>query len=350
MTNEILYVAFLFFIGACVCVFKRVNDKLYEFFTFFSFLGLSFVVRYSGFDGDIEVYATALSSTSLSLYYLKEPVFWIFSRYVFEFLGSQELVFVFFDTIVFSIILYVRNRLCLPKYFPYLVVLFFPSVMGMQNVYRQFIASGFLLMFFSQVITEEKTRFKLLTFLMAGLCHNAAFVFLPILFLKSKSWKVSALFLVTVVSILILLPIAALSKSSSVTGEVPASMFVVLFSLVVLSYLVVFQFKFKSRPPVYTQFLYFLLFCYVLTIEAWLVLGAAQAKRLGMISLVMCLIPLVMSIDIRFKQKKIISLLFLIVLTVPTLLFKNVFSLLQITDKSFKIEAVSKNHSQKGTH
>ncbi|MFT6734264.1 MAG: hypothetical protein ACJAS9_002459 [Polaribacter sp.] len=349
MTFELLFYFIILFVGLIVCI-TRVNDTFYNIGSLTLFVFFSLIVRSAGFDADIGNYAEYLKINSFSIYYIKEGVYWLGSRVIYDFTDSEIIVFITYDIVFFSLLLVVRSRLALPKYFPYLVILFFPTVMGMQNVFRQFIASGFLLLFFAQVMTSQKMLIKVLTFILAGFSHNVAFLFLPILFLKSKSRKVSLLFLGSSISILVLLPIAAASKSNSVTGEVPAYMFVVLFSLMVLGYLAVFNFKFKNRPPVFTQFFYLLLFCYALIIEASAVLGSAQSKRLGMMSLIVCLIPLVMSIEVRFKQNILVRLLFLIMLTAPTLLFQNAFSLLQTTEESLKVEAVARSQSHKRAH
>lgn len=349
MTPELAFYFLILIIGVYACV-TQINDSLYNVASLSLFMCFSLIVRNAGFDADIGNYAEYMKVKSFSIYYMKEALYWLGSRFIYEVSGSEYLVFVVYDFLFFTLLLFVRSILGLPKYFPYLVVLFFPSVMGMQNVFRQFIASGFLLLFFAQTIASKKVLLRILTFLLAGLSHNVAFLFLPVLFLKSGSRKLSLLFLASSISILALLPIAAGSKSNSVTGEVPAYMFVVLFSLIILGYLAIFNFKFKNKPPIFTQFLYFLFYCYVLIIEGAVVLGAAQSKRLGMISLVLCLIPLVMSIEARFKQKILVRLLFLIVLTSPTVLFKNAFSLLQTTEETLNVEAIARSQSHKGTH
>lgn len=349
MTFELLFYFLIFLIGIVVCV-TRVNDTFYNAGTLTFFVLFSLTVRSAGFDADIGNYAEYLKINSFSIYYIKEAVYWLGSRVIYDLTDSAFIVFITYDLLFFSLLLVVRSKLALPKYFPYLVILFFPTVMGMQNVFRQFIASGFLLLLFAQVITSQKTPVKVLTFLLAGFSHNVSFLFLPIMFMKAKSRKVPPLFLASSISILVLLPIAAASKSNSVTGEVPAYVYTLLFSLMILGYLLIFRFKFKDKAPVFTQFLYFFFFCYALIVEAMVVLGAAQSKRLGMFSLVLCLVPLVMSVEIRFKQKILVRCLFLVILTAPTLLFKNALSLLQTSEKSLKIESAARSQSHKGTH
>ncbi len=349
MTFELLFYFFILLVGTIVCV-SRVNDTLYNLGTLTLFVLFSLFVRSAGFDADIGNYAESLKVNSFSIYYIKEAVYWLGSRVIYDLTDSVFIVFITYDLLFFSLLLVVRSKLALPKYFPYIVILFFPTVMGMQNVFRQFIASGFLLLLFAQVLTSQKTPIKILTFLLAGLSHNVSLLFLPVMFIKPKSRKVPLLFLASAIPILILLPIAAASKSSSSTGEVPAYIYTMLFSLMILGYLLIFRFKFKDKPPIYSQFLYFFLFCYALIIEAMVVLGAAQSKRLGMFSLVLCLVPLIMSVEKRFKQKILVRCLFLVILTAPTLLFQNTLSLLQTSEESLKVEATARSQSHKGSH
>lgn len=349
MTVELIFYFILFSFGLLICITK-ISNKIYNAITLFLFVTFSLVVRNAGFDADIGNYAEYLKIKSFSVYYIKEAVYWLGSRVIYQLTDSAYAVFVIYDLLFFILILFVRQKLELPKYFPYLILLFFPTVMGMQNVFRQFIASGILLALFAQVLTLQKMPVKLMTFLLAGLTHNVSFLFLPIVFIKPNSRKMSPLFLASALPILVLLPIAASTKSNSITGEVPAYIYTMLFSLMIIGYASIFQFKFKNKPPIFSQFVYFFMFCYALIVEAMFVLGAAQSKRLGMFSLVLCLVPLVMSVEIRFKQKTFVRCVFLIVLVSPTLIFKNALSLLQTSEESLRIEATSRNMNHKGTH
>lgn len=349
LTPEII--VFLLILLTCIIMGTvKANDLYVNAFTFVTLLSFSFTVRLSGFDADMGNYEQYLSYNSFSIYYLKEPIYWLGSRVLYDLTDSAEFVFIFYDIIFFILIIVVRTKLQLPKYFPFLLVLFFPTVLGMQNVFRQFIASGFLLLLFSQVIASQKLSLRCMTFLFAGLSHNVSFLFLPLMFLNVKNRKVPPLFLASSLAILALLPIAAGSKSNSVTGDVPAYIYVLIFSLMIMGYALIFKCKFKVRPPIYTQFLYLFLFCYVLLIEGMLLLGSAQSKRLGMFALFLCIIPLTMSVEIRFKQKILIRILFIVILTAPTLLFKNALSLLQTTEESLKIEATARSLSHHGDH
>ena len=140
MTYELIYYLFLVLIGALFCVKRLQSEKLYFFVTLFLFTIYSIITRFSGFDIDINTYASALKSELFSLYYLKEPVYWLSSRYLYKITQSPEVTFIIYDVISFMLVLKARKNIGLPQYFTYLFLLFFPAVMGINNVYRQYLS------------------------------------------------------------------------------------------------------------------------------------------------------------------------------------------------------------------
>ena len=85
-----------------------------------------------------------------------------------------------------------------------------------------------------------------------------------------------------------------------------------------------------------------------LVFTAMFVTGEAQTKRLGMLSMLLMLIPLVKVIDYRFKQKLLVRVLFLVILAMPTLVFNNARSLLFTNEESLAVEAAAR--SRHGEH
>ena len=344
MTVELLFFCYLFFLGGMFSLVK-VNDTLFNIVTLISFIGFSFVVRRAGFDADMANYNEFLQIKSFSIYYIKEPVYWLGSRVIFELTESTQFVFMFYDIIFICLLLFVRSALNLPKYFPYLVLLFFPTVLGMQNVFRQFIASGFILLLLYQVISSKKLPFKICTLIVAGLSHNVAILFIPMIFINAKKHKLNKLFVLSGLGILLLLPLVIGSKSSSDTGDLPPYLYVVIFSMLIFMYILIFKFKFSTNKPIYTQFLYLFFYLFSLLLLAMFFMGGAQSKRIGMLSFFISLIPLVLSIEYRFKQKVFVRVLFLVILVLPTLLFHNASSLLKTSEQSLLMEAESRKNN-----
>lgn len=324
------------------------SKTFYYSFSMALFFLYSLVVRNAGFDADIGNYKDYLEINSFSIYYLKEPVYWLGSRFIYEVTGSPFAVFIFYDVIFFGLILYVTYKAELPRYFPYAVLLFFPSVLGMQNVFRQFIASGFLLLFFCYVITGASFMKKFFAIIFAIATHNVSALFFPFIFIRKDSRKVPILFFLSASAILFLLPFAAGTKSNSITGELPPYLYLIMLSALVILYLIVLSLRFKPFPPEF--FIYFLIMIYMVTLvfTAMFVTGEAQTKRLGMLSMLLMLIPLVKVIDYRFKQKLLVRVLFLVILAMPTLVFNNARSLLFTNEESLAVEAAAR--SRHGEH
>lgn len=344
ITYEFLFFISLIFFGVIFATVK-VGDTFYYLFSLAIFTAYSFIVRDAGFDADIGNYKQYLEIKSFSIYYLKEPFYWLGSRFIYEYSDSAMLVFILYDFLFFVIILAVTHKLGLPKYFPYAVIVFFPSVLGMQNVFRQFIASGFLLLFLSYVMTGAGYVKKGLVLLFAILTHNVAALFFPLIFIKPHTRKLPAFFVLSGLAILILLPFAAGTKSHSNTGDLPPYLYFIILAMLVSLYLCVLKLRVSLFSPQYTGYLWIMLYTLALVLLAMFVTGEAQAKRLGMLSMLLTLVPLTNVIDLRFKNKLLVRIIFLLVLAAPTLIFGNARVLLLTNEQTLAIEAAARAES-----
>lgn len=325
MTFELLFY-FIMFLLAITFSFVKINNVIYYFFTILFLSTYSIVVRYSGFDVDMNEYVKYLESSNLSFYYLKEPFYWIGSRYLFSLLKSPELVFFLYDMACFIAILLAQEKLKLPKYTIFLVLLFFPSVMGMQNVYRQFISTCFLLaaLAYLQVGLNRKSIFL---FILSGLSQNVGFLFLPLYFVFNlKKKKVSTKLLLSGSTVLFLLPFILTSKSNSDTGVLGVEVYIFIQLLILLFYVSVCSGVMNS---IYAKYIY--IQCYLIslvTISA-IFMGNAQSKRVGMISLLLSLIPLITIVELKFKNIVTVRVLLIFIITLTTLVFNSSLSMLQ---------------------
>jgi hypothetical protein len=286
----------------------------------------SIVVRYSGFDIDMIIYASAIESDSYSIYYLKEPVYWLSSRILFDLYDSPELVFITFDLFILFICYSAFNRLRLPFYAFLLFVVFFPTLMGMQNIYRQFIATGFLISSFSFAYVGEKRK-SIFVFLLAGFTQNVAFMFLPVIIsLFGKRYKI--LSISSALVIFILLPLAAMTKSSSSSNGVGIELY--LFFVTILSF-----FHYLSLPRKFTEgiseFSKSIVFMFILTFVCAIFLGEAQSKRVAMMTLIFLLIPSIMAIESRYDKKYILVTSFILLACLPTFLSSSTLDMLKTT-------------------
>ncbi|RBP77387.1 EpsG-like putative glucosyltransferase [Shewanella putrefaciens] len=347
MTLE-MFLFLLLFLFALVLSLIKLNKVLYFLISFFLLISYSVVVRLAGFDADIGNYSEFLKVDSFSIYYLKEPIYWLGSRYLFKLTGSEFFVFFFYDLIFIGLLLISCGKLNLPRYFPFVFFLFFPTVLGMQNVFRQFIASGFLILLLSLAFTGAKYRYRFFVLLLATLTHNVSLLFSPLVFISQNQKKFNLFFFVSCFGVFLLLPIAAGTKSDSNTGDLPPYLYLTIYLLVVVIYVVItrFNFNLKEYASKYASYLYMMFYFLFLIFLSVFILGGAQSKRVGMLSLLLSLVPLTLLIETRFKQKVLVRVLFIFAVTAPTLIFHNARSLLETSPSTLQAEAAARalNH------
>ncbi|RIH70361.1 hypothetical protein BJG01_08310 [Vibrio splendidus] len=301
-------------------MFKIGKGGLLYAFVVLVFIAWSVIVRFSGYDRDMVVYELSMVSESLNIYYLKEPVFWVFSRFLYDLFGKSQYVFIFYDVVSFVLLASYIKKSNLPIYTLLLFLCFFPSMMGMQNVYRQYLASIFLLCGFLSSINRESNSKQMLLFIIAGLTHNVAFVFFPLKFIFSNSQYVErkTLFFLCCASVIILLPLALSTKSSNDTGDIPIAAYLILQLIILIFFIFANKGKMLGQ---WIGYFYIQVFFFVLTLTSSFLVGSAQSKRIGMICLMISLLPMIKVIENRFKGNVSIRLCFFISAAAPALIF-----------------------------
>ncbi|WP_172892938.1 EpsG family protein [Buttiauxella agrestis] len=319
MTLELLFYSVLFVTGIVSCFIEN-RTKVYYFITFSLFLVFSIIMRTSGFDLDINAYAVNFRLESLDIYYLKEPVFWLSSRYVYKFIHSDEVVFVLYDALSFIIVLWTTRKLNLPAYYPYLFLLFFPSLMGMENIYRQYLSMVLSSSFLAMCMLDDSFKKKMSVGLLAGLTHNVFFLFFTIYLLFNKEKKNSLVFILISIVFLFAIQFVLSTKSNSETGELGAGVYLAMSVALLGFYCVSYQFKLDdlSKKVMHLQ-VYFI----SLIVVSISLMGGGQSKRIGMFCLVLMLIPTVIAIEQNYKEKKIVRVAFFIVAILPTYIFSS---------------------------
>ncbi|WMX35614.1 EpsG family protein [Aeromonas caviae] len=320
MTYEMMYYIFLCIVGFIFCFFRISSDRVYFTFVFLLFFIYSLVTRFSGFEIDFITYAKELEIDSYDIYYLKEPVYWLFSRVVYDFFASKELTFVFFDSIAFVLVIVASRKMNLPQFFPFLFLLFFPAVMGMNNVYRQYLAYAIYIFFFSLVISKE-SPFKSIFFLVLSiLTHNVVALFSPLLLIFNGKKRLELKVFIIYTVIIMLLPFALATKSNSDTGTLGGEVYLIVFFLIILFYSFTCKFRFDDLS---SRFLHFFIYMFSLALTSFIVMGGAQSKRVGMFMLMVSLVPLILVIEKKYKQKKIVRATIYTVLIMPTFFFSS---------------------------
>ncbi|WP_177223391.1 EpsG family protein [Modicisalibacter xianhensis] len=288
---------------------------------FISLLFYSIIVRISGFDVDMKVYTDVLKKDDLDgFYYLKEPVYWYFSHYLYKVINSETWTFVIIDSMVFFLTIKSVKNLKLPVYTALALLLFFPYLLGLQNVYRQLLATVLLVYFYSICYKNSSNGHKLFVFIIAGLTHNVALLFFPIYFLFKS--KVSLIFFVlSGALILILLPYVVSYKSVSETGLELKWFYVSIIGIVCI----ISAFFYFTYDLLKINIFLCNLYLFVISLYASFILGGAQSERLSMICLVLLLCNLFVQIESRFKEKKTIAFITCVALFLPSFLFSSTF-------------------------
>lgn len=303
----------------------KINSFFYYTLTTSLLIVYSLTIRFSAFDLDINVYANSMESSKVSLYYFKEPVFWLGSRILYQILGSKELVFCFYDLLCFSLILFAQERLKFPRYFIFIVLIFFPSVMGMQNVYRQFIACSFLI-FSIALVQTGSTKSSFIFFVLSGLSQNVGFLFFPLFFLFNfKNKRPSYKLLISAAGVLFLIPSAISSKSSSDTGVLGVEAYIVILVFILILYCSCSRWVLNTN---FAKYFYAKVYFILLLLISAYFMGNAQSKRVGMICLLLTLIPFTAIIEKKFTNRIPARIIFVFAIAIPTFIFSSALSML----------------------
>lgn len=218
MAIEFLFYCLLFFFAIALSLKRNLvlSDCGFFIFWFIFYTILVLIVR-SKFDTDINVYAKSFDNKNLSLYYSREPVFWLGSRMLYYLKESRVLVFLIFDLVMGLVLYNALRRLSVPQYAYFSILVFFPFVLGMQNVYRQWVASIFLIFCLSFVAGKYSNKKALFAFFLACLSHNGAGLFLPIL-IRIKKPPNLLLIVICIGWILLAILFGVSVKSSNTSG------------------------------------------------------------------------------------------------------------------------------------
>lgn len=293
------------------------SSRIFFIFWIAAYTSLVLVVR-NTFDGDINTYADTMSSTSLSIYYLKEPVVWLGQRYLFSWLHNPFFVFVICDLLAGLLLFCALKNFSLPQYAFFSVLIFFPFVLGMQNVYRQWVATILFLYCFSLVWGHTGGIKKNIVFLLSVMSHNVAAIFVPLLFIKKRQVLGKLMWYCSFLIAFIGIKLGADTKSSSESGAD-----LTLAYLLLLTFFIMLV-PLLDRGVIRTlrNFEYkLLLSLFLLSSFSMIILSSAGAERVAMFCMIVAYPILVLLFEDRFKQKVLTRTLFLLLGFIPIFLF-----------------------------
>ena len=314
---EILGYIVVIFIGILFSLKRSLikNSTIFFLIWYMVYCSLSLVVRYK-FDSDIITYANRMDGSSLAIYYIREPVVWLGHRFIFELTKDAFTVFVFFDVILGIILFKALRNFNVPQYAFFSVLVFFPFVLGMQNVYRQWVANIFFLYCFSFLWNQRKNVKAYTFFVFSVLSHNIALIFIPLLFIKHRKRFGSLVFLLSFVFSFIVIYIGSQIKSPASTGSDLSLLY--LFLQLFFLFLVLLLDKgvfLRIRKLEYKL----LLSLFIITFMATLLLSSAYIERVSMFCLIVTYPFLINLFEERIKPKVIIRIIFVILGFVPIL-------------------------------
>lgn len=162
---------------------------------------------------------TPIDQMITEIFFLREGVFWLLSSYISNLFGEVNAAFLFWDLIALLCVFSSLRIYHLPYWYSLVFFLSFPFLFGLENIYRQFLATCVLMLSISYVSIGKKWIGIVLTISSLGI-HNSLALFLPIfilLFIKKEKVKRVFLFACIIMEFLVFPMIVSL-KSSAETG------------------------------------------------------------------------------------------------------------------------------------
>ncbi|RKR06051.1 EpsG-like putative glucosyltransferase [Kushneria sinocarnis] len=307
---------------------------------------LLWLVRMAGLDYDMNTYASALHYEYVfsleNMYFIREFLYWSGASYIFQWVQDEQLTFWTIDLIWLALLHIAlgrtHNNINMPLYAIPFMVIFFPSLMGYENIYRQLIASMFVIYAF---FGTRSVYGAAVVGILALFIHNASIVYAPLIYIYSATKnfsipkvRVSHKLIFGLVYLMEIggvyyasLGDSALSKSSSSTGLSLSFAYGILF--IAMFFLALYLSHFQLVKFVKRHFyIVYALFTFMLFVP---VLGPAQAERIGMMLLVLVTPLFIAELDRSFREDNsriIIRMLFVMVGAAPTFLFGSAFNFL----------------------
>lgn len=315
---ELIFYIATVFLSLIFSIRKKLIKGRYIFFSLFLFWVIlnSVIVRTSGFDTDITNYSRAMSESSFSVYYLREPVVWIGQRLAYSILGNEVLVFIIFDIIAFLMLYQAFKNFSLPQYAFFSILCFFPFILGIQNVYRQWFSVVFILLSFSYLNRSFIKRY--LYFLGAGLAHNVAGLFLAPFLIASNKIAEKAFGFIYLLIMPLIISFASDTKSSANTGQNLVVAYLALLFLVAVFVIASSRFKIKLYEK--SRYIILATSVYSVLLSA-LILTSTGSERTAMYCLILYYPYLVLVIEEKFKQSVFLRILLILGGFIPILLF-----------------------------
>lgn len=231
---------------------------------------------------DILNYNAAMSSSSFSFYFLREPISWFSMRLIYLITKSSYWSFVIIDLILFYFLFQSLRRLRVPSYGFFSILTFFPFILGFQNVYRQFIAEILMLFVISLIFSGSRKRW--IFWILSLGAHNVAGIFGFINFLNLKNRFAKFFYFFSLSSLPVVLIVGMDSKSKAETGANMSLIYIALQIIILVFVLGIRHFKISKQNKF--QVILLLSFVWLSSISS-IILSSAISERISMFSLIL---------------------------------------------------------------
>lgn len=327
LTLELTSFIFLVIISFVAILLDNINIIKYIFLP--SYIFFIIVIRYSGFDTDMVIYSQYMHS--FSFFMIKEFIFYGLITQVYNLFQNEINSFIFIDIIVLLLLVYFLRKL--NKHYIMVLPIFllsFAFIMGMENVYRQLIASIVLL--YSYVIRKDKEQISNLFFIISVFFHNSMIVFYPLLMLvgffgfkfKLRIFLATGVLFISVILLTgVLQGIISGGKSNVSTGLNMSYAYYMLYLFATVFFIIKFKYKVGKYIKFFPSLYYSLFILFPLTFLSSA--GSSAAERIGMTIVLFWIFELyTYSLSIKNKIKSnLFRVLLLLVFSLPTLIFSS---------------------------
>lgn len=322
MTYEYIVYAFLSLLTLVYAANgDREDSAKRDIITFIALVVLSLIVRVNP-HSDMIVYIESMKvdfTDMLSLpYYLKNIVFWGTNSLLYSAGLSPNIILYAWDIVTFILMIKTRRNIGLPYYFIPLFYVSFVGVFGLQNIYRQYIASVFLLYILSTLYSKQWKFFALL--MVAALIHSGSLMFVGAVWIASQRKKVPGyLYSLMLVVMVVLSPKLFATDYLENTG----SNFNILYLLTIIlcASFCIYTWHMLGHRVDFRKDILTIVYLLVIAVTAYWVQGTSlYYERIGLF-----ILPLMMMYTVKYieyyRQRRIMNVILSLVLIIPTFTF-----------------------------
>ena len=309
MNQEIILYFSILFLNTIFILFKIEIKGKKSFFclVFFIFLSLSLFLRFSPLTSDFNEYTLFLQSDLDDIsdeqmyYYLREGLYWFSSYFLYQLLDNEIYVYITFDMIAYIFVFFALKNFGVPQNYYFGVMYSFPFILGMQNIYRQWIATCILLFVIS--LKENQTFKKYFFFTCSLLVHNSMGLFLSLLLINNQFRQIRILGVILLCLTPLFIYLGLKTKANELFSGFDFSILYFYVNFFITSFLL-----FNSNLSININLFYIRIWFFNLVVSTSMFLMTNQVpfERVSIIILSILYPLLAFEIEKKFIQKKLI--------------------------------------------